>query len=186
MPRQALMVVCAALLAGELGPAFAQDPKSHDPVIVRADIIYSDPKTESLTPSIVRAGNGDLVVSIATRGDGMPSQSVAMAYIRSSDQGKTWSAPYMTSRTDKPLTGLGESLQQLPGGRLLRYSLELVWPAQPDQARADYLALAGGRKFDSYFSIDPRGSEGGPARQDQLGPPRRGRSRLDRRRPLLR
>ena len=153
MPRQALVMLCAALLAGEAIPVLAQEPKSYDPVIVRADIVYSDQTTESLTPSIVRVGNGDLIVSIATRGDGMPSRSVAMNYVRSSDQGKTWSKPYMTSRCDKALTGLGESLSQLPGGRLLRYSLELVWPGEPDMARPDYLELASGRKFDSYFSI---------------------------------
>lgn len=155
MPRQVLVLLCAALLVGELRPVWAQEPetKPHDPVIVRADIVYSHPTIESLTPSVVRARNGDLIVSIATRGDGMPSQAVAINYVRSSDQGQTWSAPYLTSRTDKPLTGLGESLHQLPGGRLLRYSLELVWPGEPDMAREEYLALAGGRKLDSYYSL---------------------------------
>ena len=157
MPRHALVVLCAALLAGESVPVLAEGPepgtKPYDPVIARADIVYSHPSIEGLTPSVVRAGNGDLIVSMSTRGDGMPSRSVAMNFVRSSDQGKTWSEPYMTSRTDKPVTGLGESLHQLPGGRLLRYSLELVWPGEPDMSRPDYLSLAGGRKFDSYYSI---------------------------------
>ena len=157
MPRHALAVLCAALVTGEAMPVSAQESgpgsKPYDPVVVRADIVYSHPTIESLTPSVVRAGNGDLLVSMATRGDGMPSQAVAMNFVRSSDGGRTWSEPTMTSRTDKPLTGLGESLHQLPAGRLLRYSLELVWPGEPDASRADYLELAGGRKFDSYFAI---------------------------------
>jgi len=155
MPTFGLALLLAAMLCCEVTPVTAQEPvgKPHDPVIARADIVHSDPAVESLTPSIVRASDGDLIVAIATRGDGMPSQSIAMNYVRSSDGGKTWSAPYLTSRTDKPLTGLGESLYRLPGGRLLRYSLELVWPAEPDASRPDYLSLAGGRKFDSYYSI---------------------------------
>ena len=161
MPRHMLVVLCSALLAWEAMPVLAQEPqaetKPHDPVIARADIVYSHQSVESLTPSIVRAGNGDLVVSIATRGDGMPSKSIAMNFIRSSDEGKTWSEPYMTSSTDKPLTGLGESLHQLPQGRLLRSSLELVWPAEPDMSKPNYLALARGRKFDSYYCISEDG-----------------------------
>ena len=111
MPKPALVVLCAALLAGELMPVLADEPdprtKPHDPVVARADIVYSHPTIESLPPSVVRAVNGDLVVSVATRGDGMPSQSVAMSFVRSPDGWKTWSQPYMTGRTDKPLTGLG-------------------------------------------------------------------------------
>jgi hypothetical protein len=157
MPRHALVMLCAALLAGEAMSVLAQAPEPgpnpYDPVIVRADIVYSHPTIESLTPSLVRAANGDLIVSLATRGDGMPSRAVAMNFVRSSDRGKTWSKPYLTSRTDQPLTGLGESLHQLPGGRLLRYSLELVWPGEPDMSRPDHFSLAGERKFDSYYSL---------------------------------
>jgi hypothetical protein len=155
MPRHTLVVLCAALLAGGAVSLGAEEPapRPYDPVVARADVVYSDPTIESLTPSVVRAGNGDLIVTMCTRGDGMPSRSVAVNFVRSRDGGKSWSQPYMTSQADKPLTGLGESLHQLPGGRLLRYSLELVWPGEPDASRPDYLTLAGGRKFDSYFAI---------------------------------
>ncbi len=157
MMQPVLVLLSMAVLAATVVPALAQplspEPKPGDPVIARADVVFFNPGVESLTPSIVRAGNGDLVVSIAVRGDGMPTTAVAMNFVRSSDQGKTWSAPVLTSHTDKPLTGLSEALHQLPGGRILRYSLELVWPAEPDQSRPDYLALAGGRKFDSAYSL---------------------------------
>ncbi len=146
---------CVVLLLTRAIPVSADGPvvEPRDPVIARADIVYSHPTVESLTPSIVRAKGGDLIVATATRGDGMPSQSVAMNFVRSGDGGKTWSEPTMTARTDKPLTGLSESLHRLPGGRLLRYSLEIVWPQEPDMSRPDYLSLAGGRKFDSFYCI---------------------------------
>jgi hypothetical protein len=134
-------------------PGFAQETRPYDPGVARADIVYSDDAVESLTPSVVRVRNGDLVMAIATRGDGMPSQDISTLFIRSTDLGRTWSKPYMTSRTDKPLTGLGEFLYPLPGGRVLRSALELVWPGMPVEGRPDYLSLAGGRKFDNYYSL---------------------------------
>lgn len=154
----------------------ADNAMPHDPIVVRADVVHSDDAVESLTPSIVRAGNGDLVVCLSTRGDGMPSRGVSSKFVRSSDLGKTWSRPYLTGKTEKPLTGLGESLHALPAGRVLRYSLELVWPGEPDQSKADFLRLAGGRKFDNFYFISEdngrtfsdRKPLGDPARRDDF------------------
>ena len=128
--------------------------KYKDPVIVRADIIYD--AEPGLTPNILRASNSDLIVHWATRGDGMPGQAIKFA--RSRDSGKTWSKPYMTIQSDKPLTGTATSFYNLPDGkrtskRILVYTLELVWPGEPDETKPNYLELAGGRKFDSYYSF---------------------------------
>ncbi len=121
---------------------------------MRADIIYD--AEPGLTPNILRASNNDLIVHWATRGDGMPGQAIKFA--RSSDSGKTWSKPYMTIQSDKPLTGTATSFYNLPDGkriskRILCYTLELVWPGEPDETKPNYLELASGRKFDSYYSF---------------------------------
>jgi hypothetical protein len=135
---------------GQLAPAAA----ALDPVIARADVVHD--AGPALCPNLSRASNGDLLAQWSTRGDGMPGQMTQIA--RSTDGGRSWSAPYVTLRNDKPLTGTGTTLFSLPPrngmpGRMLCYTLEIVWPAEPDPAKPDYLALAAGRKFDSYISF---------------------------------
>ena len=127
--------------------------EASDPVIARVDAVYDD--GTGLTPFVLHAANGDLIAHWATRGDGMPGQATRFA--RSSDLGKTWSKPYMTIGADKPLTGTATNLYNLPNGKILCYTLELLWPGEPQEPNAEnmaaYLALAGGRKFDSYYSF---------------------------------
>ena len=127
--------------------------EASDPVIARVDAVYDD--GTGLTPFVLHAANGDLIAHWATRGDGMPGQATRFA--RSSDLGKTWSKPYMTIGADKPLTGTATNLYNLPNGKILCYTLELLWPGEPEEPNAEnmaaYLALAGGRKFDSYYSF---------------------------------
>jgi hypothetical protein len=157
-PRQMTLktlVVLSALSCLPAGRAtIANKPKTEDPVIERADIVYDG--GPALTPSLLFAANGDLIAHWATRGDGMPGQATQFA--RSSDCGKTWTKPYRTIKYDKPLTGSATSLYNLPDsnrtpGRMLCYTLELVWPGEPDQSKPNYLELAAGRKFDSYYSF---------------------------------
>jgi hypothetical protein len=146
---------CAALTTGS---SLAADdhpaPTPQDPVIKRADIVFD--ASPALTPQVVLAAHGDLIVLWNTRGDGMPGQATQFA--RSSDGGRTWSEPYLTIQSDQPLTGSGSCLYHLPeghgtAGSMLLYTLELVWPGEPDQARPDYEGLAAGRLFDSFYSF---------------------------------
>ena len=152
------LIILTMLLCSTVGcNSLREEPDnmiSQDPVIERVDMIYD--AGPGLTPMVLPAANGDLIVHWATRGDGMPGQVTQFA--RSSDMGKTWPAPYMTIKLDKPLTGLMTSLYRLPdsnwtSGRMLCYTLELLWPGEPDQAKPDFLKLASGRKFDSYYSF---------------------------------
>ncbi|OHB52260.1 MAG: hypothetical protein A2Y12_05965 [Planctomycetes bacterium GWF2_42_9] len=129
--------------------------KSKDPVIARADVV-SD-ATPGLTPIVLLAANRDLIVSWDTgKGDCQPGGTIPFA--RSSDFGRTWSRPYMTLKSDKPLTGFSASLYKLPdgnwtSGRLLLYVLETVWQEEPNQSKPNWLSLTASRKFDSYYSF---------------------------------
>lgn len=128
--------------------------QSNDPFIKRADIVSDGP---GLTPIVLRAANGDLIVNWDTgRGDVMPGGTIQFS--RSSDLGKTWSKPYMTMKSDNPLIGFSASLYKLPdsnwtSGRMLLYTVEAVWQEAPDQSKPNWASLVGGRKFDSYYSF---------------------------------
>ncbi len=128
--------------------------KANDPVIIRADVVYDE--GTGLVPNLT-AVDGVLIAGWATSGgDGEPGQTTKFA--RSEDRGKTWSMPYMNIKPDKPLTGSHSSLHNLPDGnwssdRLLLYTLEIVWQAEPDPQKPSWASLCAGRKFDSYYSI---------------------------------
>ena len=160
-PRNAktlLVLMAGAMIAlngCKLVEPLKPSARSGDPVIARADIVYSNAAINGYSPFIVHARNGDLIVCAGTRGDAMPvekPQDVDMNFVRSSDLGKTWKL-YMTSKSGDPLTGLAEQLFTLPGGRVLRYALEPVWSRMPDMSKPDYLVVCGGTKFNSYYSI---------------------------------
>ena len=129
--------------------------KSKDPVIARADIVHD--AGPGLIPSLVHTATGDLIVNWATKGgDGDPGQ--AYQFARSADLGKTWSKPYMTLKSDNPLAGCFASIHKLPdgnwtSGRILLYTLEVVWQGEPNQSNPNWASLVGGRKFDSYYSL---------------------------------
>jgi len=133
----------------------AQEP-SHvaprDPVIERADVVHD--AGPGLTPFVVAAADGYLVAGWDTGGgDGMPGGT--MQFANSADLGRTWVKFDTAMKCDKPHTGLGVSLYRMPGnsGRILCYTLEVVWPEDPDPAKPNYLQLAAGRQFDSYYSF---------------------------------
>lgn len=141
--------------SGAENPVNNRTAPLNDPVIARSDIVYD--KGPALCPNLTMAADGDLIVSWVTQGDGIPGQTTYLA--RSSDQGRTWSAPYLVLKSDKPRCGLSFSLQRLPDshdhkGRLLGGEFELEWPAtgDPDPTNMkQYLSLAAGRKFDYYY-----------------------------------
>jgi hypothetical protein len=142
-----------------VGCASANQPRegtaAHDPVITRADVVYD--AGPALTPIITRAANGDLVVCFDTGGgDAMPDGTVP--FIRSTDGGKTWSKPFKVYESGNPLTGLAVWIFSLPDGnwsfgRKMLYFLEAHWTEVPDDSKPNFPALAGQRKFDSYFAF---------------------------------
>jgi len=145
----AMLAVIACCAVG------CQSIKTRDPVIKRADIVY-DAGDNSVCPQVLLAADGDLIAGWGTRGDGMPGSATQFA--RSKDLGKTWSKPYLTIKSDKPLTGTGIFLYNLPDGRILCYTQDLVWPSEPDGIREKlgldaYIEVAGGRKFYNYYSF---------------------------------
>ncbi len=129
--------------------------QSKDPVIKRADIVHD--AGPGLTPFVVRAVNGDLIAGLDTgRGDIMPGGTIQLA--KSSDSGKTWAKPYLELKSDKPLTGFGAYLYNLPDGnwtfgKMLLYTMEAVWQEEPDQSKPNWASLVGSRKFDSYYAF---------------------------------
>jgi hypothetical protein len=143
------VIVCVSAVCGIVEAQGPNPIQPKGPVIERADVVYD--AGPGLTPVVLLAANEDLIVHWATRGDGMPGQATQFA--RSRDSGKTWSKPYMTIKCDKPLTGSGTTLYRLPNGQMLCYTVEVVWPAEPDQSKPNYLALAGGRHFANYYSF---------------------------------
>jgi len=127
--------------------------KHKNPIIERADVVGGP----GFCPSALLSDNGDLIVSWDKEsGDLQPGQ--ASQFARSSDLGKTWSKPYMTIKSDKPLTGIYSTLNNLPDGnwtigRFLLYTLEAVWQDEPDRSKPNWASLVAGRKFDSYYSF---------------------------------
>lgn len=127
--------------------------QSKDPVIKRADIVHD--AGPGLTPFVVRSVNGDLIAGWDTGlGDVQPGGTLQLA--RSSDAGKTWGEPFHEIKCEKPLTGFGAYLYNIPDGnwsfgKMLFYTLEAQWQEEPDQSKPNWNSLVGGRQFDSYY-----------------------------------
>ena len=153
-----LMLAAAIGICASRVAALAQSPDGKhpkDPVIERVDAVHD--AAPAYEPGVVRLADGELIAWWVTRGDFMPGTKAIFA--RSTDSGATWSEPYMAIEPDDPLTGCMAWLYPLPDGRLLLYTLDVVWPGQPGTPSMDpeYLSLAGGRKFDNYYSFSEDG-----------------------------
>lgn len=66
--------------------------------VVDAWIVYD--KGSAMFPGLVRAPDGDLVLTFSTMPDGLPGGQVQV--IRSSDNGRTWSQPQVVACASKP------------------------------------------------------------------------------------
>lgn len=138
-------------------------PEGYDPVVDRTDVVYYDTSYNSFTTSAICAPNGDLIVCAMTQGDVQPPLpgQASVNVFRSSDQGETWGLDW-TSSAETELTGLTEQLFNLPDGKILRYSVEVIWPGDPTGLSTldpAYTALAAGREFKTYYSISEDSGE---------------------------
>jgi len=129
----------------------ADRSRGHDPIIVRADVVYDDGPGE--IPSIGRADSGDLIVAFNTRGDVLPG--AAIKFVRSGDEARTWSPPYFEIRPEAANTGVcinATSIFTLEnkdagGGRLAVFPLIGTWKEPVDEKNF------GSRSFEQYMYV---------------------------------
>lgn len=89
--------------------------------------IYHDPEYYSAWPALIRAGNGDLLLSFCrTREHLYPAGSIVT--MRSTDNGETWSEPVIAY--DSPLDDRDTGLTVLPDGRIVMHIWSQFW--KPD------------------------------------------------------
>ena len=89
-----LLALVAVFLAGCCRCAREWQGVGRDPIVERADVVSDEgPGT---IPSIGRAPNGDLIVAFNTRGDVLPG--AVIKFVRSKNEGRTWSSPYFEIR----------------------------------------------------------------------------------------
>jgi hypothetical protein len=93
----------------------AQSSKSVQPVIVRADTVSDS--LPGLVPWIARAKNGDWIVCSFDKNDMITG--AATHFVRSSDQGKTWSKPFLSMKSAMPKAQLLGMIHSLPDGNLM-------------------------------------------------------------------
>ena len=82
--------------------------------IIRADIVSDT--LPGLVPWIAKAENGDWIVCSFDKNDMITGASTN--FVRSSDQGRTWSKPYLSMKSHLPKSQLLGMIQSLPDGRL--------------------------------------------------------------------
>ncbi|MCF3650277.1 sialidase family protein [Synoicihabitans lomoniglobus] len=95
--------------------------------ILGHDVLYADPDVYAAWPALVRASNGDLLVTFcATEEHLAPDGKIVL--IRSTDHGATWSAPITIY--DSPLDDRENGLTVAPDGTLALHVWSTAWTAQ--------------------------------------------------------
>lgn len=154
------------LLALTVVVATPQSPAAAEmvPTVTRTDVVF-DGDTALLADAVV-AENGDLIVSVETRGDVKPGATAL--FVRSTDGGKTWSDVYLAMPPDDPATQ-GVSLTSMirrDDGVILACRMIVEMPEGLGSRKTlsiDVLASEdNGRTFNELASvpIDPAGLNG--------------------------
>lgn len=89
--------------------------------------IYHDPEYYSAWPALVRAGNGDLLLSFTRTGEHL-HPSGTLVTMRSSDNGLTWSDPVVVYNSI--IDDRENGLTVLPDGRIVMHIWSQFWKAE--------------------------------------------------------
>jgi len=120
--RSTMLYGCLIVLSFTLTPSvFADAP----PLEVLRSGPVNDTVVDAVTPGgLVQTSSGDLLTTFTDKGD---SAAGSKCYVvRSTDEGKTWSAPYLIVEPANPKEGLFTELVQLPDGAILMLLLRIA------------------------------------------------------------
>jgi hypothetical protein len=122
MRMETVFVVLSCLFgAGELVGA----PAGQAGLKVLRSGAVNDQVVDALSPGgLVRTRSGDLITTFVNKGDAAAGSKCFL--VRSSDEGKTWSQPYMTVEPTSKNEGVFTELVQLPNGDLLMLVIR-IW-----------------------------------------------------------
>lgn len=123
------------------------------PVTVLASGMINGTVGDEVFPtSMVKAGNGDLILAYCSRGDIPPGSGGYLT--RSSTQGNTWSPPFQTFQSADPKIGTMTTIARLPDGSLLLGLVECIHPAFPSISHR-YTQIEMRRSTDNGNTFDP-------------------------------
>lgn len=113
--RVSVLATIAALAF--TGLALGGEPDAPKVRTLRADIVNDTVPNAKLPMGVVRVGETELVAAFIDGADIKPGSAGYL--VRSTDLGKTWSAPYLTIKSDQPNVGIAVGIASLPDGSLL-------------------------------------------------------------------
>lgn len=103
----ALLAICLASRAEPVAPL----------AVLRFGPV-NDAIVDAVSPGgLVRTQSGDLITTFVDKGDSAAGSKCY--FVRSTDEGRTWSPPYLVVEPANPKEGVFTELVQLPGGALL-------------------------------------------------------------------
>jgi hypothetical protein len=131
--RSKLMLLALAFVAVcSFSPAASSDA----PLNVLRYGPVNDQVVDAVTPGgLVRTTSGDLITTFTDKGDSAAGSKCY--FVRSTDQGRTWSSPYLTVEPRNPKEGIFTELVSLPSGDLL---MLLIRIAHVDTSRESVFA----------------------------------------------
>ncbi|HRJ70906.1 MAG TPA: sialidase family protein [Terrimicrobiaceae bacterium] len=138
--------------------------------IVRSGIVNDSITNAQMPMGLVRVGKESLITIFNDGGDLEPGAKTYL--VRSDDLGETWGEPYMVLSSDQPNLGIGGTLAELPGGKILLIEIvqthlsgDLTMEAVFKTRTSAYnlkISSDGGKTFEPSGSLPvPAGASGG-------------------------
>ena len=107
------------------GAAYSNIQAQTTPLKVLRYGVVNDQIVDAVTPGgLVQTSSGDLITTFVDKGDA--AAGAKCYFVRSKDQGKTWSKPFLVVRPTDEHEGVYTELVQLPDGNLLMLILR-IW-----------------------------------------------------------